>query len=400
MTETIDAVVAGHLCLDITPNIFESDRSVSELFRPGTLIEVGKATTATGGTVSNTGLPLRRLGATVQLMGKVGDDVFGKAVIDLIKAEAPGAERGMSLVAGEKTSYTLVLAPPGVDRIFLHCPGSNDTFGAENLNLDVIAKARLLHFGYPPLMARMYGNEGAELKKIMELVKATGATTSMDMAYPDPTSPAGQANWEAILNKTLPYVDIFTPSVEELTLMLQREKYDQLVAKTGDGELLEHIDGELLSDLGDRCIEAGAAIVLIKCGYLGLYLRTAGLDRLEKLGRAKPTDLSDWANRELLEPSYTVEKILTAAGAGDCAIAGFLAAYLKDQSVTDTLHCSVAVGGQNLSAYDTVSGIKSWEQTIEQISARPAKNEVAIPLAGWKYDDQADHYVGPRDRCE
>ena len=68
----------------------------------------------TGGAVSNTGLGLKRLGADVVLMAKIGDDYFGNALKDMISAH--GCETCISQVPGENTSYTIVLAPKGLDR--------------------------------------------------------------------------------------------------------------------------------------------------------------------------------------------------------------------------------------------------------------------------------------------
>jgi sugar/nucleoside kinase (ribokinase family) len=398
MEPTLDAVVAGHICVDVTPTFLAGGTSVAEVFRPGALIQVGSATVSTGGPVSNTGFPLRRMGSTVQLMGKCGDDMFGQALLERIGSEAPGAEQGMQVTPGEETSYTVVVNPPGIDRIFLHCPGANDTFGADDIDVDTVGRSRLFHFGYPPLMARTYADGGAELEGIFRSARGTGATTSLDMAYPDPAGPAGQVDWPAILQRTLPHVDIFTPSVEELTLMIRRPVFDKLTAQAGGDEMLTLIDGGLLAELADECLACGAAIVLIKCGYLGLYVRTAGADRLADTGRAGPADLDDWANRELLEPSYRVEQIVSATGAGDCAIAAFLTGVLRGCSLADTLRCACCVGGQNLSAADSISGVRSWDQTLAQVGDRPEKIDVDIDLPGWRMDDDQQHLVGPRDR--
>ncbi len=402
----IDAVVAGHICLDITPEFLSAGRTAAEFFRPGSLIKVGPATVFTGGTVSNTGFPLRRLGLRVQLMGKCGRDVLGQAILEAIRTEAPGAESGMRVVAGEQSSYSVVISPPGLDRMFLHCPGANDTFVAADIDLNIVSQARLFHFGYPPLMARTFAKgplegaagmvEGAELVKIFQAVRQAGATTSLDLACPDPASPAGKANWAAILQKTLPLVDIFTPSVEELTFMLRRKTFDALVARAAGRELIDLVDGELLCELGEKCIELGAAIVLIKCGRQGIYVRTAGPGRLQQMGRARP-ESAGWANRELFEPSYFVEKVLAATGAGDCAIAGFLASVIRDCPLEAAMRHACALGAQNVTANDAVSGIRSWDETLAQVAARPARRDVTIALSRFRYDDAQQHYLGPRD---
>lgn len=372
--------------------------NLAELFRPGTLQQVGSPTVSTGGPVSNTGLALRRLGMKVRLMGKCGRDMFGRALLEALRAEAAGAEKGMKIVDGEDTSYTIVISPPGVDRMFLHCPGANDTFRAEDIDLDVVAAARLFHFGYPPLMASTYADGGAELVKIFSQAKSVATMTSLDMAYPDPAGPAGKVDWADILQKTLPYVDIFTPSVEELSFMLRRERFDELIERAAGGDVLACIDGELLGDLARQCLDAGAAVVLIKCGHLGLYVRTAERERFKTPSLADCVNGDDWAGRELFEPSYCVDSIVSATGAGDCAIAGFLASVLRGCSLDDALRYACATGAQNLSVPDAISGIRSWEQTADQVNSHPPKSKPAIPLAGWRFDAAQEHYVGPADR--
>ena len=398
MTTATDAVIAGHMCLDIAPMMTMTCTKVDDIFRPGKLIHVGNAAVTCGGPVSNTGLGLHRLGTDVKLMGKVGNDMFGRALVERIKAEIDGAEAGMQVVDGETTSYTVVVCPPGIDRMFMHCPGANDTFGSGDVDVQVVKRARLFHFGYPPLMEKVYANDGQELALIFEQAKATGATTSLDMALPDPAGPSGRIDWSAVLEKTLPHCDLFLPSAEELTFMWRRDTFDALLARAGNSDLLAQMSGELLSDLARRSIDAGAAVVVIKCGYLGAYIRTAGQERLASVGRAQVGDLDDWAHRELFEPSYHVANMVSATGSGDSAIAGFLAAYLNGCGVADAMRYACAVGAQNVQVRDAVSGIKSWAETTEFVRSNADKNEPDIPMDGWTYDETSRHHVGPNDK--
>lgn len=110
--------------------------------------------------MSNTGLALHRLGLRTKLMSKIGDDQFGKAILDVLGSYGDELAGGMIVAEGEHSSYSLVISPPGVDRIFLHCTGANDTFAAEDILTNELQGARLFHFGYPPLMRKMYENEG------------------------------------------------------------------------------------------------------------------------------------------------------------------------------------------------------------------------------------------------
>lgn len=108
---------------------------------------------------------------------------------------------------GESTSYSVILAIPGTDRIFLHHNGANNTFAAEDITEEMLCDKTLFHFGYPPLMKRMYENQGEELLKLFKKVKQAGVATSLDLASVDPASEAAKTDWEALLKKLLPLVD-------------------------------------------------------------------------------------------------------------------------------------------------------------------------------------------------
>ena len=70
------------------------------------------------------------------------------------------------MIVSEKanTSYSVVLAIPGMDRIFLHDPGANDEFVSEDVKEELLEGIALFHFGYPPIMKKMYEEEGADWK--------------------------------------------------------------------------------------------------------------------------------------------------------------------------------------------------------------------------------------------
>ena len=137
-TQEIEAIVAGHLCLDIIPRITPSmGDDPAAYMTPGRLTEIGPATLSTGGPVSNTGINLHRLGIRCHLMGKIGDDVLGRATLDVISSHSPDLARDMIPSPGESSSYTVVIDPPGADRLFLHYPGPNQTFGLRDIRYDL-----------------------------------------------------------------------------------------------------------------------------------------------------------------------------------------------------------------------------------------------------------------------
>ncbi|MBC7186330.1 MAG: carbohydrate kinase family protein, partial [Calditrichaeota bacterium] len=193
-----DVIAAGHICLDIIPAFPDTKvQDIGALLRPGKLVNVGPAAISTGGPVSNTGLAMKKLGLNVAFMAKVGDDEFGRLIRERLRRE--GSDAGIAVAPGEASSYTVAIAPPGIDRIFLHNPGTNDTFGADDVDYAVVDQAKVFHLGYPPLMRRLFADGGAELVEIFRRVHDAGTITSLDMSLPDPASESGRAPWREIL---------------------------------------------------------------------------------------------------------------------------------------------------------------------------------------------------------
>jgi sugar/nucleoside kinase (ribokinase family) len=387
MAESHAAIVAGHVCLDVIPDLGNIPQSrFDSLFLPGRLIEVGQATLSTGGSVSNTGLALNKLGIPTQLMGKVGNDLFGQAVRQIVASYGPHLADGMVVDEQAHTSYTVIISPLGVDRIFLHCPGANDTFTADDVRYDLVAQAQLFHFGYPPLLKRMYENGGAQLVEIYRRAKETGVTTSLDMTLPDPSSAAGRADWASILRSTLRYVDVFFPSIDEILYMLRRETFEELQPATKGASPSSRVMPELLSDLGQQLIEMGVKIVGLKLGEWGLYVRTAGGVAIEDMGPARPSNPKAWADREIWAPCFQVEAVGTT-GAGDATIAGFISALLRDYSPEAAVTAAVAVGACNVEATDALGGIRSWEETMQRVKSGWPRRTLTLDSPGWRFDE-------------
>ena len=387
MLENYDAVVAGHICLDVIPGLTGSPQGKFEaLFLPGRLLEVGPVTLCTGGAVSNTGLALNKLGIKTQLMGKVGDDLLGQAVKQIVGSYGPDLADGMVVDKTVSTSYTIIISPPGADRMFLHYPGANDTFSADDVRYDLVSETRLFHFGYPPLLKLMFENDGAQSVEVFRRAKETGVTTSLDMTLPDQASAAGRADWVTILRSTLPHVDVFLPSIEEMLYMLRRKTYAELSEAADGSSFLPLITPRLLSDLSQELLEMGVKIVALKLGGRGLYMRTADQAAIESLGHARPSDPAAWADKEFWAPCFIVD-VAGTTGAGDAAIAGFLSALLRDMSPEATLTAAVAVGACNVEAIDALSGIRSWDETLHRVASGWARHDLNLEAPGWRFDD-------------
>jgi len=393
----IQVMVAGHLCLDITPRFpATANIKISEVFSPGKLTNVDAVVLSTGGAVSNTGLAMAKLGIEVVLNGKVGEDEIGNIIRRLVGQERAKA---FKTVAEQNSSYTIVLAPPGVDRFFLHNPATNDSFGPEDIDYELARDCVLFHFGYPPLMKRMYENEGKELTEMYKRIKELGVTTSLDMAMPDPAAPSGQVDWRKILEKVLPHVDIFLPSLEEITFMMDRKLYDRRKSQAGNEDPVWAYEPADCTMISDKLLSLGVKIAAVKCGVRGLYLRSAAKQQIDAIGTARPKDVDAWADRELWAGTYKADKFASALGAGDATIAGFLCGLIREFSPEDSLQIANTVGWQNVQAMDALSGISDWPTTEKLLKNKNRLyNSPKIKATDWRFcaDDQL--FYGPHDK--
>ncbi|QDT00383.1 carbohydrate kinase family protein [Adhaeretor mobilis] len=359
-----EVVVAGHICLDIIPEFPQETVSANALIEPGKLKVIGPAAHVTGGCVANVGLTLHQLGVRTSLMGKIGDDSFGNEILNILQNTSGDLADGMIVAPGEHASYSLVIMPSGVDRSFLHFPAANDTFSAEDIQLELLKGAKLFHFGYPPLMQRFWEDGGTAMARLFRSVKEQGPMTSLDMAMPDPTAPAGEINWSAWLERVLPHVALFMPSLEEVLFMLDPTRHHEL-AEAGQVDTFDH---DLLSQTADRLISLGAGIVVLKLGSHGLYLKSSSdAERITHGFYDGKRDLAEWVARELYAPCFEVE-VASTNGAGDRTIAGFLAAISRDANPGEALEKAVAVGAMSVEASDPVVEAISLEAIDKRIS--------------------------------
>jgi sugar/nucleoside kinase (ribokinase family) len=100
-------------------------------------------------------------------------------------------------------------------------------------------------------------------------------------------------------------------------------------------------------------------VVVIKLGKHGLYLRTAA---------SVPDRDTSWSNVSRFDSCFCTNVVGTT-GSGDCAIAGFLAAYVNDASPEEAMTSAVATGSFSTESLDAVSAIPHRSQLQARISS-------------------------------
>jgi sugar/nucleoside kinase (ribokinase family) len=322
-------VVAGHVCLDLTPAL-DSPPAVE----PGRLVAVGPLALSPGGCVSNTGLGLAALGVPTQLVADVGSDELGRVLVELLAAS--GADTGgIARLEGRVTSYSIVVDFPGRDRTFWHHVGANAAFDGSGVveRIEKAARAEeepILHLGYATHLPALYAEAGAALVGLVEAARSAGAMVSLDMAEITPGTEARAVDWEGLLARALPAVDVIKASVDDLAAMMP--------GRAGLGS----------SEWADLLVKLGAAVALVTAGADGLDLRTGSEGRIGDADRALRAVPRDWSNRQLHIPSLATE-IMATTGAGDAAAAGLLAALAQGLGPAESALLSAAAAATRIS---------------------------------------------------
>ncbi len=391
------AIVMGSVVLDITPVLAEqAKKPLDQIFAQGKVTDLASVAFYLGGCVGNTGIALHKLGVPTRLYCKVNNDFAGTAIETLLRRENIPFELETDPL--HPTSLGIALTPAGMDKISVFLKGASQQTQASDLRKAKLAECDLLHFGYPTSMPTMYEKNGDELLRFLQAAKETGVTCSMDTSLPSLDSEAGKIDWRPILERILPFVDIFVPSYEESFFMLHRERYAEKVRMRNGENFIESATDSDVREIADEFLSMGAKIVLLKIGAKGLYLRSAEAGRFSNMGRAMPKP-ECWGARELWQlPVYT-EQIVSATGAGDIAIAGFLASFLSDGEPEDALHAATIAAFRCLQSADTSSKLLALKRMLLNAEEGGLRyEEISLPPEYWKNSSARGIYYGMRDK--
>lgn len=266
-----------------------------------------------GGCAANTGLCLVKLGVDTAIMGKVGNDGFGRFCTDTL-IEAGANTSGIVVDTAPGTSATMVMIDSSGERTFLHYPGANGRLRLDELDFSVITDCQIFHCAGALVMGDFDGEPMAEC---LRRAKEAGVTTSLDTVYND------RSGWMEKLRPCLKYTDVFLPSLAEAQ-KLTGEQQPEAVA--------------------EKLLEAGPGLIALKMGEHGSYLRTP--------------------DRELYVPAFKVN-VVDGTGAGDAFVAGFLRGMLEGWDIERTAQFGNAVGGLCTTGIGTTAGVLDFECTLD-----------------------------------
>lgn len=304
----MDVICLGILIADI----FASP--IPSLPAPGELRLVDRYLMSAGGCAANTAACLRRLGRSVSVAGKVGEDLLGDFVVnDLARLgiDASSVRKTATL----PTSNTYIINVEGEDRRYLHCLGANAAFGLGDVDFCSLDEAVALYFGGYVLMP---GFSPQDLTTLFREAKKRCLFTVLDVVVGAGTRPT--LEW---VEPVLPYADLFLPNNDEARIL------------TGHDDPQDQ--AEVLARLNPNCI------VAITLGCNGVLVSHHG--------------------KVLRAPAYPMPCV-DESGAGDAFAAGFITGLLEKWPLEKTLRFASAVGASCTRALGCTDGVFRFEEAL------------------------------------
>ena len=274
-----DVVALGELLIDFTENCASAQGN--------TLFEA-----CPGGAPCNMLAMLRKLGKECAFIGKVGNDMFGRLLRQVILDAGIQAD---TLILDDKIPTTLAFVKtlPDGDRefSFYRKPGADMMLTEAELPLDLIQNAKIFHFG--TLSMTHPGIRAATIRAV-EYARENGALISFDPNLRPPL-------WD--------------------NLELAREQIAWGLARC---DILKIADNELEFMTGEQDYEKGAAILRRQYPNIQVLNVTAGAHG----------SFSFYAHQEpMYVPGFTLGGTIETTGAGDTFCASVLS-FLLENGVT------------------------------------------------------------------
>ncbi|KAJ6796658.1 Uncharacterized protein M6B38_219615 [Iris pallida] len=182
---------------------------------------------APGGAPANVAVGIARLGGQAAFIGKVGEDEFGYMLADILK-ENNVNNQGVRFDPGARTALAFVTLRKDGERefMFYRNPSADMLLKEEELDLDIIRKAKIFHYGSISLIT-----EPCKLAHIAaaRVAKDAGVLLSYDPNLRLPLWPSAESARNGILS-IWDFADIIKISEEEISFLTEGEDpYDDAV---------------------------------------------------------------------------------------------------------------------------------------------------------------------------
>lgn len=270
---------------------------------PGTDVP-GRVSVFQGGSAANTARWLARLGIPTQLIGSVGRDPAGRALVAALRSD--GVTTRVSRSGAARTGRIGVLVTADGERSFVADRGAADLLAPNDLRTAWFERAALVHLPAYSLLGEPLGLAG---RRGIALGRSAGARVSLDLASAGPLLADGRRAALALVTEVAP--DLVFATAGEL---------GALIGPSGRGEV--------------RALDL-APVVIVKRGPGGVsvLIRDGGPSRFDVATR--PISAAD------------------TTGAGDAFDAGFIAEWLASRAAGRSTNVALrraAVAGNRVAA--------------------------------------------------
>lgn len=287
----VDLVVTGN---DVTPQFGQIEKLV------------GNYELEMGGSCNIFACQAAKLGLRVGVIGRVGDDDFGRLVLRRLVESGVDVQH-VIVDPALKTGLGIALCQ-GSDRAILTYLGSLNAIFPDDINDDLLRSARHLHHGSYFLQT----NLSPAIPDIFARARSFGLSTSLDTNW-DP-----EEKWDGTIGHTILLTDIFMPNEQEARFISRTSNVEEAIRKFQ---------------------EMGVALITVKLGEQGALA-------VSKEGRYKC----------VLSPSTGGDSI----GTGDSFDAGFLVGWLRGLPLEQCLKIASHCGREVAAHIGGIRGQPNW----------------------------------------
>ncbi|MCD6195682.1 MAG: carbohydrate kinase [Staphylothermus sp.] len=301
---SVEVYSIGEILVDIIP------------VEPGNIVEGKKYEVHFGGAPANVAVGVSKLGHKSGMIGAVGNDPFGKFLIETLKNY--GVDYRFVKIKNIRTTLAFVtLSEEGEREFFFYRKPWVETADTQletsDIDLGEISKSKVLHFtgfalSYPPIRNTILET----IRRLSNKVVISYDPTYRSDIWLDPR--------EAVMlhKEVLNYVNFISMSLDELEAFYKNTNYKEIARKLIDE--YENI-----------------TTVAIRLGAKGAYVRTREV--------------------EVFVPAFKVKSIDTT-GAGDAWTAGFIVSYfLEDNDIKKSAIFANAVAGIVVTRHGAITAI-------------------------------------------
>lgn len=281
--------------------------------RPGELHRIDKFTRALAGAETNVSVGLARLGFKMRWISKVGNDPFGRFIIEALQEEGVDVSEVLTddrYPTGFQLKSKVVEGDPEVQ--YYRKGSAASRLCSSELDPEAFTSARHLHLtGIPPALTEDTRGVAYEAMKLM---KAAGKTVSFDVNL-RPRLWASQEEMIRVINDLACQADWVLPGV-------------------GEGKLLTGYSDP--KDIAAYYLDRGVKLVAVKLGPEGAYYRTA--------------------TEEGTVEGFKVQ-VVDTVGAGDGFAVGLISGLLDGLSVREAARRGNAIGALAVTAAGDMEGL-------------------------------------------